>query len=105
MGKQKNDPVRREREEAWVGDAVLGLYAREWILEREGGMDAEMFARMTSNQFLATIGNPTSVEAEIGRVYAADGLAAACQHIAQQLIPQFLAQEKRRKRHAGGHTR
>jgi hypothetical protein len=61
------DPVRREREEAWIGDAVLSLFARNWILASSGSMDAALFAAMTSNQFLSTIGNPTTVESRIGR--------------------------------------
>jgi dsRNA-specific ribonuclease len=105
MAKPKPDLIQIEREQAWVGDAVLGLYAREWILQREGSMDAEMFARMTSNHFLAAFGNPTSVEAEIGRVYAKDGLQAARSHIETVLIPLFLVQEQKRKRQAGGRAR
>ena len=96
------DPQRLEREKAWIGDAVLGLFARTWILEREGKMDAEMFARMSSNQFLSAIGNPTAVEAKIGRRYAADGLEAAFELIGTELVPLFLQQEKRRIRQSGG---
>jgi 23S rRNA maturation mini-RNase III len=44
---------RRILEEAWVGDAVLALYARLRILRESGGVDAERFQRMTSNQFLS----------------------------------------------------
>jgi len=102
MPDQKDhDPQRAEREQAWIGDAVLGLYARRWILAREGKMDAEMFARMTSNQFLNAIGNPTSVEAKIGRRYETDGLDAAFQHIDSELVPLFLKQEKKRIRQGG----
>ena len=96
------DTQRLEREQAWIGDAVLGLFARRWILEREGKMDAEMFARMSSNQFLSAIGNPTAVEAIIGRRYESDGLEAAFQHIENENVPLFLQQEKKRIRHAGG---
>lgn len=98
----KKDSQRREREEAWIGDAVLGLFARRWILEREGKMDAEMFARMSSNQFLSAIGNPTSVEAKIGRRYQSDGLEAAFDHIESEIVPLFLQQERRRIRQDGG---
>ena len=45
----------------------LSLFAREWIL-KEKGLDAEMFERMTSNNFLNCLGNPTRVEAEIGLI-------------------------------------
>ena len=67
--KKKDPALTQEREEAWVGDAVLALYVREWILREKGEMDGEMFTRFTSNHFLKSKGNPTSVEAEIGRVY------------------------------------
>jgi hypothetical protein len=100
--KKRDDPRRSEREHAWIGDAVLGLFARRWILAREGKMDAEMFARMSSNQFLSAIGSPTSVEAKIGHHYEAGGLEAAFAHIESELIPIFLQQEKKRIRHAGG---
>jgi hypothetical protein len=93
---RSDDPVRREREEAWIGDSVLGLYARKWILESTGRMDAEMFAAMTSNQFLSTIGNPTSVEARIGREYAESGLAAAFALIEREILPRFASQQRRR---------
>ena len=92
------DPIRREQEQAWTGDAVLGLFAREWILRREGGMDAEMFSRMTSNHFLSAIGNPTAVEAEIGRIYQSQGLQPAFDHIENRIVPLFLLQEKKRIR-------
>ena len=66
--KKKDLTLTKEREEAWVGDAVLALYVREWILKEKGEMDGGMFVRFTSNEFLKSKGNPTSVEAEIGRV-------------------------------------
>ena len=66
-----------EQEEAWIGDAVLGLFAREWILQNQKKMDAEMFIRMTSNHFLNSLGNPTKVEAEIGFIFNNEGLEAA----------------------------
>ena len=98
----QKEALRLEREQAWIGDAVLGLFARRWILGREGKMDAEMFARMSSNQFLSAIGNPTAVEAKIGRCFETDGLEAAFQHIESELVPLFLQQEKKRIRQAGG---
>ena len=87
--------VQQEREEAWIGDAVLGLFARRWILERTGRMDAEMFTAMTSNQFLSTIGNPTRMESRIGRRFLDEGLAAACAFIEAEVLPTFLAQQSR----------
>ena len=99
---EAKDPQRREREQAWIGDAVLGLFSRRWILENEGTMDAEMFARMSSNHFLSALGNPTSVEAKIGRCYQKGGIEAAFELIEKDIMPLFKQQEKKRIRQAGG---
>ncbi len=92
------DPVQREREEAWIGDAVLGLFARRWILEKSGKMDASMFTAMTSNSFLATIGQPTAVEARVGREFQEAGLHAAFALIEAEILPRFLAMKAIRRR-------
>jgi len=86
--------LQREREEAWVGDAVLALYMRRLILNEQGKMDGEMFIRSTSNDFLRNIGNPTSVEAEIGRIYTEHGLTAAFDWMEDKLLPVFRQQER-----------
>ena len=91
-----------EQEEAWIGDAVLGLFAREWILQNQKKMDAEMFSRLTSNHFLNSLGNPTKVEAKIGRIFNQEGLKKATLYIEEEILPLFLKQEKKRIRHAGG---
>ena len=92
---KKQDPaITKEREEAWTGDAVLALYVREWILREFGKMDGEMFVRFTSNDFLRCAGNPTSVEAQIGRIYAIEGLQAGFDWIEKELYPKFLVAEK-----------
>lgn len=90
--------LETQREKAWIGDSVLGLYAREWILRERGKMDGALFARVTSNDFLATIGNPTRVEADIGVIYENEGLAAAFEWIEKELMPVFEAQERKRRR-------
>jgi len=97
----KADPVALEREQAWVGDAVLSLFARRWLLDRDGRMDGERLMRMTSNQFLSAMGNPTSVEAKIGRIFERDGLDAACEWMAAELVPLFEKQERKRQRRSG----
>lgn len=82
-----------------MGDAVLSLFARVRILRGDGVQDQAKFIRMTSNQFLAVVGEPSEVEAEIGRVYEREGLDAAFAWIDQKLMPVFEKQEeKRRKR-------
>jgi len=92
--KKKDEAIIKEREEAWIGDAVLALYVRKWILAEYGKMDGEMFVRFTSNEFLSRKGNPTSVEAEIGRIYDEKGLQAGFDWIEEYLFPLFKEQEK-----------
>lgn len=96
--KHDEDQLTRQREEAWVGDAVLALFVREWILREQGALDGDKFTRFTSNDFLRAIGNPTRVEAEIGQVYRKSGLQAAFDHIEKVLLPVFAQQEKVRER-------
>ena len=96
--KHNAEKITREREEAWIGDAVLALHVREKILDEEGRLDGEKFVRFTSNEFLGAKGNPTSVEAEIGRIYASEGIETARKWIDDELLPLFLMKEKQRAR-------
>jgi dsRNA-specific ribonuclease len=86
------------RQKAWIGDAVLELYARRWVLQHKKTVDAELKTRLTCNQFLNCLGNPTAVEAEIGLIFEQAGLEAAFSHIQQHLEPLFHQQQKRRGR-------
>lgn len=89
-----------KRTKAWVGDAVLALYAREWILAEpsiKANERSDAFIRMTSNQFLSAIGEPTAMEAEIGIIYERDGLEAAFAHIKKTYVPLFKKQQAKRK--------
>ncbi len=90
------DALERLRQQAWVGDAVLELYARTWVLDHRSQVDAEMKTRFTCNQFLTCIGNPTKVEADIGIIYQKEGLEAAFAWIREHLEPLFIKQEARR---------
>lgn len=92
------EEIDQEREEAWVGDAVLALYVREWLLREKGKIDGEAFIRATSNDFLRLLGNPTAVEAEIGREYQEKGLEAGFAYVETKLIPLFEQREKVRLR-------
>ena len=94
MMKPDEAELRRLREEAWVGDAVLALFVREWIMREKGALDGEMFVRFTSNDFLRCLGNPTKVEAEIGVIYKERGLEAAFKHMEDNLLPLFQQREK-----------
>lgn len=93
-----------EKEEAWVGDAVLGLFARQWILahpELERTLPRqELYSRLTCNQFLSGFGEPTAVEASIGRRYRAEGLEATFAWLETKLVPAF--QKQLQRRHRGG---
>lgn len=89
---RRDDELKQEREQAWVGDAVLALYARQYVLRERGSMDGEWFTRLTSNDFLSAFGNPTRVEASIGRIYQNDGLSAAFQWMDENLLPMFRKQ-------------
>lgn len=92
------DRRRRVLEQAWIGDAVLSLFARRHILTEHGGVNSRQLELMTSNQFLAGIGEPSSVEAEIGRVYAEGGIEAAFGWIEEHLMPLYRRQEEKRQR-------
>ncbi len=87
------------RDSSWVGDAVLALCARKWIIAHEkdlGSTRHNLFRDMTSNDFLASFGSPTEVEAELGRIFEADGLAAAQAHFETRFVPVFIKQQRNR---------
>jgi len=75
-----------------VGDAVLALFARQFVLRERNSMDGEWFTRLTSNDFLSAFGNPTRVEASIGKLYLSGGLTAAFEWMDAELVPVFRKQ-------------
>lgn len=89
-------PLEKLRQDAWIGDAVLELYVRSYVLREIGAVDAVMKTRFTCNQFLNCFGNPTKVEADIGVVYQREGLDAAFTWIREHLEPLFKKQEAKR---------
>jgi dsRNA-specific ribonuclease len=89
---RKDEELRQEREAAWIGDAVLALFARQFVLRERNSMDGEWFTRLTSNDFLSAFGNPTRVEASIGKLYREGGLDAAFAWIDAELVPLFRKQ-------------
>mgnify|MGYP001151989358 CR=1 FL=1 len=100
--------LAQQKDLAWIGDSILGLYARRWILDHGQQYPqfnrSELFERMTRNQFLSALGEPTAVEATIGILYENDGLPAAFAYLETTLLPLFLKQINRaqpihRKRH------
>lgn len=97
----KSDRRQQILQEAWIGDAVLSLYVREKILRDDAKVDGEKCVRMTSNQFLAAFGEPSEVEASLGRVYQQQGLGAAYAWIEAELLPRFAQQEENRRKRLG----
>lgn len=95
MSKERQGLILKQ---AWIGDAVLTLWARRWILAQSGAIDGARSVRMTSNQFLGAVGNPDEVEAQIGRIYESDGLDAAFAWIEGNVLPMFQKQEGKRNR-------
>jgi len=93
---RNDEDLRREREAAWIGDAVLALFARQFVLRERQTMDGEWFTRLTSNDFLSAFGNPTRVEAAIGKRYLEGGLDAAFAWMNAELIPLFRKQIAKR---------
>jgi hypothetical protein len=95
------DEIERLREEAWLGDAVLSLFVRDWLLatrsrEFSSAERAALFELFTSNQFLSRFGEPTRVEAEIGRVYRSGGVLEAFAFIETKLLKRFLTAARKR---------
>ena len=95
-----------KRTKAWIGDAVLALFARQWILSQAdiaSDQRSEVFVRMTSNHFLSALGEPTAMEAEIGIVYERDGLQAGFDYIEKKFIPIFQKQRNNRRKFGGSY--
>jgi 23S rRNA maturation mini-RNase III len=92
----KDEEIRLERANAWIGDAVLALFARQFVLRERNMMDGEWFTRMTSNEFLSAFGNPTRVEASIGKLFLEGGLEAAFAWMDAELVPLFRRQIAKR---------
>ena len=92
--------LEEKRNFAWVGDAILALFARRWILEQTNISSkerAKVFQAMTSNEFLSHFGEPTRIECEIGILFENEGLANANHFIETQLLPNFIKRQKQYK--------
>lgn len=104
------DEIEQLRAEAWIGDAVLALFARDWLLTRTDqetslAQRTALFELFVSNQFLSSFGEPTRVEAEIGRVYQSRGLSAAFASIEEKLLPRFLNTARKKGYHLESENR
>lgn len=95
------DPARL-RDAAWIGDAVLGLYVRRFLLDPASQMPREarngLYQHFTGNAFLSAVGEPTQVEARIGQLFETQGLEAAFDWIETTLQPLFLRQYQNQRR-------
>jgi dsRNA-specific ribonuclease len=103
------DPEEKLRNDAWIGDAVLALFARSWLLQIGQGESSKdlnrLFELWVSNQFLSSFGEPTSIEAAIGRTYASGGLDAAFTFIEENLLDRFVKTARKRGFNLAGTTR
>jgi hypothetical protein len=93
---KRNQRLTQVQQDAWIGDAVLALWARLRILQETGGIDGPHCARITSNQCLAAIAEPSEAEARIGRAFLSGGLPAAFSWLDQNLLPILQKQEAKR---------
>ena len=89
------------RGEAWIGDAVLALYVRRWLLRYtpKRMSDAErqdLFQLFVSNQFLSSFGEPSQIEAAIGRKFEQEGLSAAFAYIERSFLDSFRKSARKR---------
>jgi hypothetical protein len=92
----------QEQAEAWLGDAVLALFARQWILGVLGRADGEIQGLITSNQFLSRFGNPTAVEAGLGRIWRDRGLEPAFAEIRATMLAEMIHHLRRQRPDLGG---
>lgn len=99
--------IEDKRNHAWIGDAVLALYARKWILRQSSIAPkerADVFQSMTSNEFLSHWGEPTQVESEIGLLFEKEGLEKTMQYLEENFLPIVLKRQARKKQ-PGRHQR
>ncbi len=89
-------PLEERRASAWLGDAVLALWARDWLRRTGRNLDQTAFTRLTSNQFLSALGQPDAVEAWIGQTFAQQGFPAVSEMLDAFLLPIFHRQEANR---------
>ena len=85
---------------AWIGDAILSLYARKWILDQSSihaKEREEVFQSMTTNAFLSHWGDPTKVESRIGKIFKEEGLEKAMLYIELTILPIAIKRQKQKK--------
>jgi hypothetical protein len=100
--KPRPGEMRQLKEEAWLGDAVLEVFMRSWVLEQRGRQDMVTKVNLTSNAFLSSLGNPMKMEAQIGRIYRDQCIEAAWTWIREHVLPVFQKHEAKRLRARAG---
>lgn len=91
-----------EKAEAWLGDAVLALLVRDWLIGTLGSTDGDLQGLITSNQFLSRFGHPTAVEAALGRLWRDHGYAAAESEFRTKFLPEMIRHLRRQRPHLSG---
>ena len=96
------DPREIEKAEAWLGDAVLALLVRDWLLKTLGTTDGELQSLVTSNHFLSRFGQPTAVEAALGRLWRDHGYTAAESEFREKFLPEMIRHLRRQRPQISG---
>lgn len=91
------DPREVEKAEAWLGDAVLALLVRDWLLRTLGVADGDLQGLITSNRFLSRFGQPTAVEAALGRLWRDQGYTAAESEFQEKFLPEMVRHLRRQR--------
>ena len=96
------DPKEIEKAEAWLGDAVLALLTRDWLIKTLDSTDGDLQGLITSNHFLSRFGPPTAVEAALGRLWRDHGYAAAEAEFRQKFLPEMIRHLRRQRPQLSG---
>lgn len=91
-----------EKAEAWLGDAVLALLTRSWLLKTFGTADGDLQGLITSNHFLSRFGHPTAVEAALGRLWRDHGYAATEIEFREKFLPEMIRHLRRQRPQLSG---
>ena len=96
------DARAMEKAEAWLGDAVLALLVRDWLINALGSTDGDLQGLVTSNQFLSRFGQPTAVEASLGRLWRDQGYAAVESEFRKNFLPEMIRHLRRQRPQLSG---
>ena len=97
-----SDFIKQQGEDAWIGDAVLSVYARTRVLREQGKISANDERLLVSNRIINSYAQPTKTEALIGRRFRESGFDAAMLWIRENLEPVWAKQTEKRMKASGG---